>query len=476
MKKKIYMIGNAHLDPCWVWNWQEGSCETKATIRSALDRMNENENFIFVCSSVFVYECIEEFDAKMFEEIKMRVKEGRFVIVGGWIVQPDCNLPSGEGFARQSLYGQRYFMEKFGVTAKVGYNVDSFGHNANMPQLLKKSGMSSYVMMRPCDREMHLDSDIFNWISPDGSQVKTFRIEDFYTYNFKDEEDLVERLNIVSDTALDCIDTAMYFYGVGNHGGGPTKHNIALIQKYGDENKECEVVFGNPGDFFDELDENKLPNFKGELQHHASGCYATLWAVKNGIRRAENDLIAAETYSVISNKILGKKYKSEEFKKAWVDVLFDHFHDIFGGCCIKLAFDDALAFLEEAKVIAHRQTNNALQSLSWAIDTSDASKGLPIVVFNPHSWEVETMVTINKQASRIYDRQGNIVPIQQVFSPAHNVYERKDTMFKATVPACGYSVYYFKDGEEETFESKVSVGEYFLENEFVKAEFEKETG
>ena len=303
MKKKIYMIGNAHLDPCWVWNWQEGSCETKATIRSALDRMNENENFIFVCSSVFVYECIEEFDAKMFEEIKMRVKEGRFVIVGGWIVQPDCNLPSGEGFARQSLYGQRYFMEKFGVTAKVGYNVDSFGHNANMPQLLKKSGMSSYVMMRPCDREMHLDSDIFNWISPDGSQVKTFRIEDFYTYNFKDEEDLVERLNIVSDTALDCIDTAMYFYGVGNHGGGPTKHNIALIQKYGDENKECEVVFGNPGDFFDELDENKLPNFKGELQHHASGCYATLWAVKNGIRRAENDLIAAETYSVISNKI-----------------------------------------------------------------------------------------------------------------------------------------------------------------------------
>ncbi|MGM9624280.1 MAG: alpha-mannosidase, partial [Eubacteriales bacterium] len=151
-------MGNAHLDPVWQWRWQEGSAEAKATIRSALDRMNEFPDFRFVCSSASVYRWIEEFDEDMFAEIRQRVAEGRFIIVGGWHVQPDCNLPSGEGFARQSLYAQRYFKEKFGVTARVGYNVDSFGHNANLPQLLKKSGMDQYFFMGPAPTEKPMDS------------------------------------------------------------------------------------------------------------------------------------------------------------------------------------------------------------------------------------------------------------------------------------------------------------------------------
>ena len=133
MKNKLYLVGNAHLDPVWQWRWQEGSAEAKATIRSALDRMKEFPEFRFVCSSASVYQWVEEFAPDMFEEIKERIAEGRFIIVGGWHVQPDCNLPSGEAFARQSLYAQRYFKETFGMTARVGYNVDSFGHNAMLP-------------------------------------------------------------------------------------------------------------------------------------------------------------------------------------------------------------------------------------------------------------------------------------------------------------------------------------------------------
>ena len=148
-KTKFYLVGNAHLDPVWQWRWQEGSAEAKATIRSALDRMKEYDDFKFVCSSASVYRWIEEFDNDMFEEIKMRVKEGRFVIVGGWNVQPDCNLPSGEGFARQTLYSQRYFMENFGTsdTGKIvekylkkyvktfTFNTDEYG-NAAMNRII----------------------------------------------------------------------------------------------------------------------------------------------------------------------------------------------------------------------------------------------------------------------------------------------------------------------------------------------------
>ncbi len=477
MKKKVYMIGNAHLDPVWIWRWQEGSAETKATIRSALDRMNETPEFIFVCSSVFVYECIEEFDFDMFEEMKKRIKEGRFVIVGGWFIQSDCNLPSGEGFVRQALYGQRYFMEKFGVTAKVGYNVDSFGHNAMLPQLLKKSGMDNYVYMRPCETEMHMDSNLFKWIAPDGSAVTAFRICDFYTYNYKDMEDFKNRLKTVCEDKLDCTDYAMCFYGVGNHGGGPTKHNIELIQQYKAENSECEVVFGHPEEFFDAVStsDKPIPEYKGDFQHHASGCYSAVSGIKNAIRRCESEIIASEVYSTAANILLNKKYPSKELKAAWRDILFMHFHDSFGGCCVAPVYEDMYAFAGEALSVSQRATNNALQSLSWAIDTSDASKGIPVVVFNPHSWEYNGFVTINKQAGSVYDNEGNLIAVQQVFSPAHNVQRRTDTMFKVSIPAFGYRTYYIKD-EESNFESKVSVGDYFLENEFIRVEFEKGTG
>lgn len=137
--KKLYLIGNAHLDPVWMWRWQEGFAEIKATFKSALDRMNEFEDFKFTSACACYYQWVEKNAPDMFDEICKRVKEGRWEIAGGWYIQPDCNIPSGESFARQGLYSQRYFREKFGKIAKTGYNVDSFGHNGNLPQILKKA-------------------------------------------------------------------------------------------------------------------------------------------------------------------------------------------------------------------------------------------------------------------------------------------------------------------------------------------------
>ena len=150
---KVHLIGNAHIDPVWLWRWQEGFSEIRATFRSALDRMKEFPEFKFTSACASYYQWIEKMDPEMFAEIKERVKQGRWSIVGGWFLQPDCNIPCGESFARHGLLSQRYFQEKFGVTAKTGYNVDSFGHNAGLPQILKKSGMDNYVFMRPSVEE-----------------------------------------------------------------------------------------------------------------------------------------------------------------------------------------------------------------------------------------------------------------------------------------------------------------------------------
>ncbi|MBQ3866896.1 MAG: hypothetical protein II776_08330, partial [Clostridia bacterium] len=199
LRHDFYFVGNAHIDPVWQWRWQEGSCEAKATIRSALDRMKEYPEFIFVCSASAIFEWLEDFDPAMIEEIRQRVREGRFVIVGGWFVQPDCNLPSGEGFARQGLYGQRYFKEKFGVTARTGYNVDSFGHNAQIPQILKKQGMDQYVACRPGFTEKELPSHVFWWEAPDGSRVLMARLLRGYNTSRVNVEDRQELLQVMRD-------------------------------------------------------------------------------------------------------------------------------------------------------------------------------------------------------------------------------------------------------------------------------------
>ena len=156
MKPQLHLIGNAHIDPVWLWQWTEGFHEVKATFRSALDRMNEDADFIFSASSAAFYEWIEQSDPVMFAEIRRRVQEGRWEPSGGWWVEPDCNIPCGESFARHALLAQAYFQQKFGFKAHTGYAPDSFGHNAGLPQILQLSGMEHYVFMRPGPHEKDL--------------------------------------------------------------------------------------------------------------------------------------------------------------------------------------------------------------------------------------------------------------------------------------------------------------------------------
>lgn len=460
-KKKLYLVGNAHLDPVWQWRWQEGSAEAKATIRSALDRMKEFPEFRFVCSSASVYQWVEEFAPDMFEEIKERVREGRFIVIGGWHVQPDCNLPSGEAFARQSLYAQRYFKEKLGVTAKVGYNVDSFGHNGMLPQILKKSGMDSYIFMRPGPHEKEMDSDIFEWVSADGSSVTTYKILDPYCFNFKTLEELENRVDHLNEKTRTDLEELPLFYGVGNHGGGPTIRNLEVLREYAEKHEDVELIYSDVHDFFERVREQgtALPEYHDDLQHHAAGCYATVSQIKDGIRRAETVLVAAEGYNVLAGKLCGKKPGTEKFKEAWKNVCFCHFHDSMDGCSIKEVYEDTDYMIGMAKNTAAVEENNALQTISWVIDTSDTSKGLPVVVFNPHGFDADQLVQVNKQYARVLDCDGKEVPSQLVHSTTYECTWRQDTLFKAHVPALGYAVYYLAEAESVSESETAAEGE-----------------
>ncbi|MCL2059501.1 MAG: hypothetical protein FWH01_10670 [Oscillospiraceae bacterium] len=222
--KKVHMIGNAHIDPVWLWRKTEGASEILATFRSALDRMDEFPGYIFTSACAAYYNWVEKVDPAMFGEIQERVKEGRWHIAGGFWVQPDCNIPSGESFARHLLYSQRYFQEKFGAKARVGYNVDSFGHNGMLPQIYRKAGMEYYVFMRPDALEKpELPGDLFIWEAPDGSRVTAFRITGGYNTPAGFDSPENERA-ATEKKALDHLKKAerdglpnMCFYGIGNH-------------------------------------------------------------------------------------------------------------------------------------------------------------------------------------------------------------------------------------------------------------------
>ncbi|GHU75467.1 hypothetical protein AGMMS49992_19510 [Clostridia bacterium] len=478
MKKKLHMIGNAHIDPVWLWCWPDGYSEIRATFRSALDRLEEYPEFVFTSACAAFYEWIERMDPDMFKEIQRRVHEGRWDIVGGWWIQPDCNLPSGESFARQALYAQRYFKEKFGKTARIGYNVDSFGHAGTLPQILLLSGMDRYIFMRPGRHEKAVPAGLFHWESPEGHRVVCQRIPFEYCTWGKELQNHVARCLSESKDERGTV----CFYGVGNHGGGPTKENIESIQRMQRESY-AELIFSSPDRFFDEAQASDLPLpvVNGELLHHASGCYSVHSGMKRANRQSENRLVTAEKWSAIASIVTGSDYPMKDFERAWKKVLFNQDHDILPGTCIKEAFQDAMEDYGFAFSVAQEHLNDALQALARRINIPYQEGSRPMVVFNPHPFT--TLSPVNLETSAVpkhyalQDEDGYEIPYQIITASAA-CYGREKLTFTAEVPPLGYRVYRLIPRDETCTrpETKLNTGCLTLENDILRVEFSGETG
>lgn len=498
-ERKVHLIGNAHLDPIWLWRWQEGCGEVLQTFRSALDRLNEYPDFVFTCSSASYYKWVEEIDPDMFEEIRERVKEGRWVPVNGWWVQPDCNIPSAESFARQALYSQLYYNEKFGRICKTAYNVDSFGHSGMLPQLIKNGGMNAYVMMRPGPHENAEIPNMFNWESLDGTRIPTFRIPAESGYGANSAEDISRTRDFSEKLMAEENHGMMIFYGVGNHGGGPTRRCIEYLESQLKKDGYHDMIFSSPDAFFEAhcLEKVELPIWKDDLQHHASGCYSATSLVKQLNRRLENSLYFSEAFATVASKTAGMRDRTEDFKEAWRDVCFNQFHDILCGCSIMEAYDDVNAAMGHALTISDRIQNEAFLRIARRIDTwidgvsdpvcevrghSCGKFPRPVVVFNPLSFPIKVPVRTYHPSKQVKDDAGNDVIFSNVRSSRSND-SHLDTVFIADVPAVGYAVYWLKPCWNENSElpevhidTDVSAHDFSMENEYLKVSFNEHTG
>lgn len=501
-KQTITLIGNAHIDPVWLWKRCEGLSEIKSTFRSALDRMKEFPDYIFTCACASYYRWVEIIDPGMFREIRERVEEGRWSIVGGMWVQPDCNIPSGEAFARQLLYSQRYFQETFGRTVTVGYNVDSFGHNGMLPQLLREAGIDCYVFSRPGKEEKEGLPNLFLWESPDGSRVTAFRTVFGYNHSLNGCPDngkapCLAKLDVIQQMAQEQSLPFQHYYGVGNHGGGPSIRELTLLSAVCADDPS--VKFGSTRQYFDEVEKagltETLPVVKDDLQHHASGCYAAHAGIKAANRRTENALGAAEIYDQLAASLLSVPSQTAAIRAAWERLLFNQFHDVLAGCCIREACDEALDGMAAVRTAAGDVAALATQRLSWNIRTTDIfdrspaqkndwkvwekeGKGGPYVVFNPHSFPVTIPLPLNLANTGVTDEQGRPVPVQSIRGPQTNHWDHYNMLFLAELPALGYRTYYLYQDHlfENNAPSPVQAGETFLENEYLRVEFDPASG
>ena len=486
-KKKIYMIGNSHIDPVWFWNWDEGMQEAKATFSSALDRLNEYPDVCYTATSTVFLEWVEKIRPDLFEEIRQRVQEGRFELTGGWLVEPDCILPCGEAFVRQGLYGQRYLKERFGKTAHVASNVDSFGHCDTLPKILKQSGFSEYVFMRP-----RLDTPVFQWKSKDGSEILCISLPSEYTTWFYESTREALDLSIRSMEEHTDLSEMACCYGVGNHGGGPTVENIRTVQSLQktEEYADYEISFGTYDEFFAQVqkEKDKLPCLTGPLEHVNEGCYNMDFRIKRMNRKAEERLLHTDFFLSMRAAMLGKwSQKQEELKHLWKTLLFNQFHDTLGGTTIKEARDEAVFQL--SKVCADCKNIQALmmQDMVNAIDTR--GEGFPIFLFSADGEAYHGSVSLElnwfcKDPLKLLNDKGEEILYQRIHTQAktrnYNLGGRRGIVIQADIPAAGFTVYRAVIAPSaKCCNDDWSLDEsdaYLLENEKIRVTFDRNTG
>lgn len=378
----VHLVSNAHLDPVWSWPWDEGLVEAIATFRIAAVMLEKYPEYVFVRGESLIYEWVEKHDPALFAQISAYIRAGRWVIVGGWYLQPDCNIPGGESFVRQALVGKTYFREKFGIEPLVAYNVDSFGHNAGLPQIIQKSGSPFYIHFRPDANEKALP-EVYRWRGVDGSEVITSRpvLAGYCTEPGTGPEKTRKGIQRARETGQDVL----LFWGIGDHGGGATRSELDELRAITAETADVEVKHSHPAAFFDSFlaQSPEIPTVADELQRSFSGCYTSAAMVKRAHRLAEGLLAQAERLAALASTRVGWEYPQEELQAAWKDLLFNEFHDSLAGTTSKPALQDLLDIFGRCHQAARKIRLGA--ALALAAVEPPVTNAIPIYVFNPHA-------------------------------------------------------------------------------------------
>ena len=478
--KEMYMLCNAHLDPVWLWQKQEGMAEAISTFRVAADFCEKFEGFIFNHNESVLYEWVEEYEPELFKRIQKLVKEGKWRIMGGWYLQPDCVMPSGESFLRQIEVGNQYFREKFGVVPETAVNFDPFGHTRGLVQILAKKGYKNYLFVRPLGI---IPEQNFIWKGYDGSEILGHNV--YGTYN-SPRGRVLER---VEDMMKNPNERGLLCWGIGNHGGGPSEEDWRALFNYQKEHPELTMIPCGCEEYFAAVDREKLRVFDGSLMHCMIGCYTSMVRIKQKHRQLENELLICEKMLTASEVMCDR----EEMKEAEKALLFSEFHDSLPGTMVKRAEEDMLRQMDYGREILAKYCAKAFFKLCEGQPAGKRGE-IPVLVFNPNPYRVSQEVEVEFQL----DQQNINVPevtLAQVrtqdgkYLPTQNIKEdctfhldwRKRIIFRADLEPmsmnrfdCELSI--LKEPRRPILPCRETKTHFLFENDRMQVAVNKETG
>jgi alpha-mannosidase len=471
-----HLTGNSHIDAAWLWPWTETVDVVKRTFGTALQLMYEYPEYTYTQSAAAYNEWVAQKYPDMNAEIAQRIKEGRWEVVGGMWVEPDLNMPDGESLVRQLLVGKRWYQKAYGVDVRIGWNPDSFGYTWQLPQIYKKSGVDYFVTQKMTWNDTNqLPFKLFWWESPDGSKVLAYFPHDYANDNLNPvrlADDMVQaRQRATGMTEM------MDLYGIGDHGGGPTRAILDQGYHWAIARSPKQVMpkmeFGIAQSYFSDVEKQiapesktwnyqsiaegytpppavpgqvSIPTWKSELyfEYHR-GVMTTQANHKRNMRESSIETLNAEKWASLA-WLDGDKYPAGELTEDWKKVLFNQFHDLAAGSGIGVIYKDAQKDYDVVRWSTNEISANALQTVDEHIDTQVKHKGaIPVLVFNPLGWSRSGDVRVELQlpsaakgsTPTIEDRSTDSSSVVS-WDPATGVAEMM--LHVSGVPALGYKV------------------------------------
>ena len=363
----LICVGHAHIDMNWMWRYDETVTITLDTFRTVLDLMHEYPDFRFSQSQASVYEIVERFDPDMLGEIRSRVASGQWEVAASTWVEADKNMPSGESVARHLLYTRRYLTQLLGVNAEdlnLDFEPDTFGHAATVPETLAQGGIKYYYHCRGDEGEM-----LYRWRAPSGAELLCYREPFWYLGGISPDY----ALYTPAFCELYGTDVHMRVYGIGDHGGGPTRRDIEILRDMAQWPVFPAVRFGTYKEFYEAASKSKkLTVYDRELNSIFTGCYTSQSRIKQANRYGEAKLHEAEYFAAQSKLRAGGRggrYPRDRFEQAWRNILFNQFHDILPGSCVIDSREHAMGMFSEAVAASDTEQRHALRMLGELADT-----------------------------------------------------------------------------------------------------------
>lgn len=534
----VHCVAHAHIDMNWMWRFDETVSATLDTFKTMLALLREYPDFHFSQSQASTYRIVEEYGtADLLEEIRRYVQEGRWEVTASTWVEADKNMPNAESMARHLLYTRKYLSKLLYMpdeAFQLDFEPDTFGHSANVPEILSQGGVSYYYHCRGANHPA-----LSWWQAPSGKKVLAYCDPLWYGTTHVagdcvaavDETFALRAIELCRENKTDSL---LRVYGVGDHGGGPSRRDIERILDMQQWPVYPTLRFSTYHAFFADVAErfgDVFPVYDTEMNPFATGCYTSQSRIKLANRIGESMLYDAEQFAAIAGNHVGFAYRGDRFQSAWEKVLFNQFHDILTGSCVPDTKEYAMGIFQEAIATANTERTGALRALAEKIDTTcfrqesdefvegllpkqdfgagvgngitafrvsqvGRGTGLPIIyhVFNPSPYAREGLAECciwdwddtSLSYAEFRDEKGNVVP-HQVISQGNEInwgHYLTRVLIPVKVPAGGYSSYgLYVNTDKPVVAGPIITNpileyphEFVLENELVRVEFDTQSG